>query len=284
MTTTRTDIHRPSEIKPSDYDFIALHYIGPDVDEIGFTASMIVQRDIVDAHQKLTNATWSNHAHGGTCHCCGATALHLCVFYHRDTNQYIVTGIDCADQIADGLAPKMRKFREGVKQEREYAAGKTRRALELEKRGLSHALDSKNGIVYDILEKLRRYGSLSEAQWRFVQNLLVQDVEAAARQKQQDEERAAAKDIPDTLFKDRQTVRMTVVGMKKPDLDAMYPSWKLILKHDDGWLLMGSRPATLDDVERGDVVEFAARFNRGKDSKFGFYSRPTKASVVTAGE
>src|SRR5674476_177968 len=69
--TTRTDIHRPSVIIPSDYQFVAFDYYGPDN---GFMC--ITEQQAFRAHVAQTGGKFSDHDHGGTCDVCGASALY----------------------------------------------------------------------------------------------------------------------------------------------------------------------------------------------------------------
>ena len=58
---------------------------------------------------------------------------------------------------------------------------------------------------------------------------------------------------------------------------------KMLVKDDRGFKLFGTVPAAIDDVEKGDRVTFTARAEASKDDdRFGFYSRPSKASKEAA--
>src|SRR5262245_18972766 len=55
----------------------------------------------------------------------------------------------------------------------------------------------------------------------------------------------------------------------------------MLMRTDDGWKVWGSVPAALDNVLRGDRVQFRAKVQRSQDhEKFGFVSRPTQAKFL----
>ena len=56
---------------------------------------------------------------------------------------------------------------------------------------------------------------------------------------------------------------------------------KMLVQHNDGWKVWGTVPGNFRDV-KGENVRFEARvIISNDDPKFGFYSRPTKAEVVS---
>ena len=280
MTTTRTDIHRPSQITPADYDFVG--FLPQVRQSCGIFENLPYIRgcrQIVTNHMLGTGGGYATHEHGGSCHVCGAYANDMAVWYHAATNEYIKTGITCAEHMDNFDVAAFRREARQARDARDFATGIARRDAQLEEKGMAHAIESQDRTVRDMLGRLRQYGSLSVNQWEYMTTLLEREANHAERQARFDAEREAAAPVP--TFDGRVTVEMTVVGIKPPDKDAMYPCFKLILKHTDGWVLMGSRPASLEDVQRGDSVKFNARVKTSdRDPKFGFYSRPTKATIT----
>jgi hypothetical protein len=56
---------------------------------------------------------------------------------------------------------------------------------------------------------------------------------------------------------------------------------KMLVVTDTGWKVWGTMPAALD-VDRGARVRFTATVKPSDDDPhFGFFSRPTKAQVLT---
>ena len=66
--------------------------------------------------------------------------------------------------------------------------------------------------------------------------------------------------------------------------ESLYGNVLKMLVKADGYKLWGSVPSAIaDEVERGSVVEFAAKIQPSDDDKsFGFFSRPSKAKVYKA--
>ncbi len=186
---TRTDLHRPSAIIPEDYRFVACDYYGGGLDVLGFAG----ERAAFRADMERTGGRFSGHEHGGTCHICGANALYVAKYHHKPTNSYIVTGMDCAEKmdIADAVA--FRSFKKRVAAGRKLYAGRAKAEATLAAAGLQAAWaiftatdtvghQKAESIVGDIVGKLVRYGSISDAQAGLVSRLLGDIAARPARQ------------------------------------------------------------------------------------------------------
>jgi hypothetical protein len=291
----RTDVHRPSAINPSEYVFVALGYQGPSmgvVDE---------HRRIFMEHMKSTGGKFAHiERESGGCDVCGAACLYTARFYHEQSNTYITTGLDCAAKLDMGDAILFRNFREQVKAGLEAAAGKAKAQRILADAGLSRCWDiytaeyhtlprDRNGnwffeenTIRDIVGKLVGWGSISEKQTDFLARLLTKIDERAARQAQREAEAAAAKPLP--AFEGRVTVVGKVLTTKV--VESPYgESIKMLVQHADGWKVWGSVPSNLpiDDI-KGSTVQFDASIQKSdQDDKFGFFKRPSKASILTPG-
>lgn len=196
--TQRTDIHRPSAIRPEDYEFIAVFPHGVDGPETGYA-----RREASEAFNRHMEchpgAKFSGHEHGGFCMVCGnANALTYAVFYHADTNSYVRMGQDCATKMDMGVENAFRAARTEAEALRKSTKGKLLAKAKLAEAGLDRAWDiyaatERTGYRYeettisDIVGKLVRYGSISDAQQGFIVKLLAKlDGRSAA-----DAERAA---------------------------------------------------------------------------------------------
>jgi hypothetical protein len=113
------------------------------------------------------------------------------------------------------------------------------------------------------------------------------DAERKERLNAERAERDAARaDLP--AFQGRATVLGTVISTKVVESD-FGTTVKMLVEHADGWKVWGSVPNSLfliGDTQRalvrGDVVRFDAKIQKSdQDPKFGFFSRPTKATLVT---
>jgi hypothetical protein len=285
--TARTDIHRPAAIEPADYDFVAFRYLK--LEDYGDVAYLNAQRAKLDAHMARTGGSYSQHEHGGTCFICGASCIYQAVFYHRATNAYIRCGLECSDKMSmDDSA----MFRKTVRGALEQIAGKKKAEAVLADAGLSAAwkiyvtTDARDDTrdmqtIRDIVGKLVQYGALSDRQMAFLTTMVQRherrDVIAA--------ERAAANEAaaPLPITAERVAVRGTVLAVKHEDNDG-FVSHRMLVQHADGWKVWGSVPSAFlgqENFGRGVTVEFmAALVPSDRDSKFGFFKRPSKARIV----
>jgi hypothetical protein len=309
MTTTstrkRTDIHRPSAIVPSEYDYFASDYIGPSDLDDAFDAER------KDREKMIADNGWreSTHEHGGTCHVCGATASYISYFVHRPTGEYIITGEDCAHKLGLKDNGAFKTLRKRVKSAREYATGKKRAKITLEDLGMVAAWDwfvtdsekdyddiaisdkypewiarrhaANINILSDMIAKLIRYGSWSDRATAYAKSLWekVEDWRATADEavKRSELERESAADAP--------TGRVHVSGevVSTKDIDTPYGiTTKMLVKTSKGWKLWVSVPRAISGVERGERVAFTATVTPSDDDpKFAFGKRPSKALIIS---
>jgi hypothetical protein len=325
--TVRTDIHRPAVIEPKDYEFIKFDYLPSSGDVLGDAEFLAAERARFRAHMEMTGGRFSHHEHGGSCHICGAGAVYTATFWHKPSNVYIHTGLECASKLE---CSGVEAFRREVKRGLEATAGKRKAKATLEAAGMSGAWDvylatdkkwadyrvayeewrkanpepemvSVDGYyceevgapkvvanswavntVLDIVGKLIRYGSISEKQMAFVGKL----VDQIAREPEIAAARAAEAEaaMPVPVCDKRMTVKGTVLTVKAPEEGARFPSYKMLVRHADGWKVWGTVPSSvLDEIERGDEIEFVASVKvSDRDPKFGFASRPGKAKLIKA--
>lgn len=203
--TKRTDIHRPSAIQTSDYEFVACMTDRADAD-----LSLLDERKTLIGFMQRTGATYANHDHGGSCMVCGAGFLDYAVFHHTPTNKLVCMGMDCAAKMEMGVDAQFRAFKERVKAGIEAKAGKAKAQAQLAERGLTAAWTVyvtefegrpayEDIITNDMVAKLVRYGSLSDKQWAFLANLVAKiearPVVAAKREAELVEKRATSRHI-----------------------------------------------------------------------------------------
>ncbi len=325
-TATRTDIHRPSAIDPDAYEFIGVEY--QKTEDIGELMMLAEERKRIRAHMARTGGNYSRHRHGGNCHVCGAHCIYTALFYHPETNVYIRTGFDCADKMHMGDERLFRAFKAAIHDARERKAGKHKAQAVLSDAGLSRAwelyemsyhsndlpslvaigavTDRGEGSEYgryvnseelntltDIVGKLITYGSISEAQERFLGKLVYRIDHKAEVLAEREAERQAAADCPTGRVKISGTV------LKVETRDTAYGlQVKMTVKADGGFIVWGTVPSSLELIEvereedgdtwteqraleRGDKVEFTATITPSdRDAKFGFFKRPAKAKLI----
>lgn len=281
---TRIDAHRPSAIIPADYEFVAFEYLR--TDDIADAMFLRQQREMIRDHMTRTGGTYSGHDHGGNCGVCGsANAIYTAMFFHAPSTSYVRTGLDCAEKLeCRGIAA----FRKTCTSALEARAGKRKAEAVLTHADLGAAWTMYNAdhnatqpreesTVCDIVGKLVQYGSLSAAQLAFVRRLLDQIANRAEIEAKRAAETAAAAPVPVT--DKRITIRGTVASVRVPNYDrGDFGPTKILVLHADGWKVWGSLPKELADIQRGAEIEFSAKVTvSDKDTKFGFFSRPTKA-------
>jgi hypothetical protein len=277
----RTDIHRPSIINPEDYEFVAYGYLGPFQFEF-----MRIERERFAAHMAKTGAKFSGHEHGGNCMVCGSVnCIYTANFYHKPTNTYVKTGLECADKLG---CMDAELFRKRVVAAREQLKGKKKAQALLTDYGLARAweiyeaeqspgcVDRNVNILTEIVGNFVKYGSLSDKQQGFLRTL----VERIDNRERVEAERKAANEAaaPLPVTGERTVIRGTVLSVKQVDEYVPGFGFRMLVQHESGWKVLGSVPSVLvGKVSRGDVVEFQAKINPSKnDPKFGYFSRPTK--------
>lgn len=304
MTIKRDDIHRPSVIKPEDYEFVAIIYAGKEADSLAGAVMNAGERDQLRRHMKATGGKFSDHAHGGSCHICGAWAATLAYFHHYPSNQYIVTGEICCNKLDGGHAGTFKAIRDEATALLEAKAGKMKAKGILGEAGLGACYDiyecayedlpkERDGYakyeertIRDIVEKLVKYGSISDKQESFLRSLLGKIEKRDELAKQREEEAANAAPVPVT--EDRIKVEGKIISTRWDSGFGYYDPdvLKILVKHESGYKLWGSCPrAVADDAEKGDSIEFMAKVEPSKDDeKFGFFKRPTKVKLIKAEE
>lgn len=220
----RTDIHRPSQIKTEDYLLVGFRYIGP------YTLSFGDDRVAIEAHRQQTGGFYSGHDHGGTCHICGAHAHTLGVFWHKDTNKYIMAGEDCAAKMDMGGDIAFRFFKKRVAAGLETARGKLRAQKILNENNLSEAWEISQGnsdmweerTIRDIVGKLIQYGMISDKQMAFLGNLIAKIPAREARKAEIIAENAASQHIGTVGKREVFTLTINWVKYFEGDFGATY--------------------------------------------------------------
>lgn len=275
----RTDVHRPSAIDPADYSFVAIECMKLDGD-LGAIEALRIERERLRAHMEQTGGTYSHHAHGGNCMVCGnAQAIYTALFYHAKTNTYIRMGRDCADKCEMGNEQAFRRIMDSVQAAREARAGKLKArgilddlglpdAWALYERGHSEGDGYEENTIRDIVGKLIRYGSISDAQANFVRKLFAQIPERKAKAERIAAERAAAEPAPTGRFK----LEVEVISVREQESDFGTRTVMTVKAIQGGWLAWGTAPL---GVERGNRITLSATFEPSeKDPKFAFFKRP----------
>lgn len=296
----RTDVHKPSNIDPKDYEFVGQECFK--IEGLGDCAYVLQERLKIKEHMDRTGGTYSSHEHGGNCMVCGSVnATYTVLFYHSKTNTYVRMGTDCATKCDMGNEADFRSFRTGIKNALEFKAGKEKAKAILEKEGLSKAWSlysdmmmisgSWDGIpkeeqtVTDMVGNLVKYGNFSDKQVSYLKVLLNRIDTRPVREAKIQAERAAAKDCPSG----RVGISGVVLSVKMQETD-FGSIQKMTVKAEDGFVVYGTVPSSLGILtvgndqrllQYGDLIRFVATVTPSdKDTKFGFFKRPTNAELV----
>lgn len=282
MTLERTDAHCPSKIEPDDYQFVCFEHVKDQGFEgIGFVAA---QRKILQDHMARTGGTYSSHEHRGNCMICGnGNAIYTILFYHAKTNSYIRCGQDCAEKLSYSSA-EFNAFRARFQDAINARAGKAKARAVLERIDMVEALDVtlnddgtptpfEERTIVDLVDKLVKYGELSEKQMLFLGNLLDQIKRRPQIEEQRRKEAETAEDCPIGR------IEMTGVVLSIKTYEDDYGvHTKVLVKTDRGFKVYGSR---FSNCNKGDRVTFKGTLERSeKDCKFGFFKRPHAIKII----
>jgi hypothetical protein len=316
MDTTRNDIHRPSEIIPSNYQYVAVWTMN--IQGLGDCEFILREREQAKAHMAKTGGQLRHYANGSCGVCGNVQAIYLVLFHHAISNEYIVVGMNCAEKLDLGCDfTAMQQFKRNCADARDQQAGKRKAIALLSDAGMidawevgntsypQHAENCKSihgfghgfecdcdakqattdwnqfpeKTIRDIVGKLVRYGSISPKQMDFVGKLLKQIADRPIIEAQRQAERDAAGPVPTG----RATMKGIVLAVKEVQTETSFHygddgvRWKLLIKLENGSKVYGSR---FDNHEKGDAVFFTATVEASKDDpKFGFYSRPRAAQT-----
>lgn len=307
--TKRTDLAAPSVIDPAAFVFVAGVYFGNPGEEFDVvlgdwmaekseTPDWFSKREVVrKAFAPLDPA--GNFTRKGTCDHCGARFDWGAVYQHT-SGAHIVVGNVCADNTLSvpsrhDLDVKRLKSRIAAAKETARNAAKAR--TEAVEGGYSWLYDCTHthATLVDIARKGLAWGGLTVGQITLVKRFhdgtpAEWEVKKAARDAVRAAEEAAAEPVPVTEA--RIDVEGEVLTVKEQD--GYMPGQtvlKMLVKTAAGYKLWGSVPTNLlndisydnagNETLRGKRVKFSARVERSKnDAKFGFFNRPTKASVI----
>jgi hypothetical protein len=301
----RTDIHRPSAIVPGDY--VEICYL-PNVTDFGTAQFALVERERLNKHQASTGGK-TVYPSGGSCAICGnVNALSHVVYYHEKANEYIRVGEDCARKMdIDFDDAKYSAFKRNLEDARRNVAGKAKAENLCIDNGCIvqwgwYAAEPANGTdergtwwlglskyqqtAYDMISKLVRYGSLSEAQWRYLGQLpQYHDLDAVrkAQWAAQDAQRAATSTHVGAIGERREftaTVRFTKFF---ENTDGRYYSagWTLTMMDDNaGNVLVWKGSGFGDDITRGSKITFKATVKDHSEYKGVKQTIVTRAKLV----
>ena len=223
------------------------------------------------------------HGDQDRCACCGQRLKYACEVVHKPTATGYYVGRSCASKI-DALRPYIGAIETSSVALAERAACNSRE----QKFRSTHAADcpaldwaaspTAPAIAKDIIAKLRRFGSLSVKQTSLLERLRASDV---AR-------RSSATGSAAAFGEGRTNIGGVVVSMKQETEDGSFGTelnrWTMVVDCGNGVRLRGTCPQALLDAKVAitDRIQFCAVVRPSShDPLFGFFSRPTKAAIIT---
>lgn len=299
----RNDIHSPKNIIPSDYEFVTIRMF----DDTGYSAREFGQ------HREMTGGKFSNHQDNGGCDVCGTQMNNYAVFYHEKTNKYIRTGVECAGKIETGHEDEFKRAAQIRRANKRRIKGRAATMKRLPA-DVGYKLDElftdqwNRNMLTDILDVLGvsyqdsgdfYYDSL-EKTIIIIRNLVFDSAKYYLSSKQIEFLISLVKGLDEKVYNyhNSEKIKAEQKANAKPVvegrgvvfgevLSVKYQSGlygdilKMLVADDRGFKVWGTAPASIaDDVERGDFVEFTATLVASDhDESFGFFKRPTKASI-----
>lgn len=305
-TTTRTDVHRPAILDPADYKAVGsfdLH----DTEGYEYIEPEHADRE----HAETRHGNW-NDEHYGRCQHCGHHLRHGEVFLHIPSGELLAVGMTCAtkldlpdrDAVTDRLIGRRRvlarlrgRFVNGDPRARQACEAATAAAVTaLENSDLSLSeMKTVNTFLADIGRRFEREAYLSPKQIEAAWWSAERDRQYAIRLDLQEQQREAENADRDPVPVSESRIQVTGEVVKTDwTEDTGYGSRKVMtVKDDRGFLVWGSVPDSIYNVEREQRVTFMARVEASKgqeatdwqverkaDPYFGFFKRPTKAEII----
>ena len=274
---TRTDIHRPAALITEDYEYVLAYDQHPEEGD----------RRALQAYLARTGRTFGENHSAGSCYHCGARARYVAVLLHKPTGDLIKVGEQCLDNRFTLATPAFHALRKAAQLNRERQAIKTARLAwfaEDTQREMAYnwATEQVNagsygweGTRHSFVHKINRYGSTSD---KFVA-MIIRDMERTA---EREARRAAEAETARPVVTGKVQVTGEVLSVKFQD-NAYGGRMVMTVRDDRGFKVWGSVPSAIDSVERGERVTFTATVEASDtDETFGFYKRPTKASILEA--
>ena len=234
---------------------------------------------------------------GGSCDHCG-TGIHYHFVIRSAEGDEFVVGSSCVEKTPDRKLIRVVRFQMSrMQQERKRAQraeedrlsarrnAAAARSFLADHPGLHRSLTTDNVTTRDIARKLALRGSLSERQVSYVHSLARQ-VERAAEWKAQEQQLL---DVPISIGRVELTGRILTTKLKESDWGTSLKMMVMVETAGGNFKVWGSVPRAIEestvDELRGQQIRFTAMVEPSRqDPKFGFFKRPTKASIIEAQE
>ena len=274
----RSDVHRPVDLTPEDYEWVGAYdnqpdagsYVGPGGD-FEVAPGVTVQGTNWDnanyryLHDLVESSTTARYGDGLQCDHCGARIRYVAVYRHKPTGDHIAVGETCADGRLSLDKETFQRLRKAAALDRQAQARKAaarERLAEvgdpvvvslLDRETEQEALEGpaqaaySHDIVSDIRFRLWRYGTVSDRQVELVRKIYDR---VAAEQEQEQEPEPPKVPVPVGTHQ----VEGRILGMRYQD-----SQWggqvKMLVEvetPDGNYKVWGTLPAALRDLYRID--------------------------------
>lgn len=311
--TPRNDVHRPGLIVPADYRYM-FSYSYPSLGGApgynlgllnairrGEPTYQVPQYGVVNGAVVCTGYFTATNPWGklpffrktsgseSGCSICGAHYLHGDAWLHEPSGEVVLIGHMCADKMdrtmdrGDWTAnmkamAQLRKTAEYQQMKAQQAEARATQAIQFldNHEGLREALETDHFITRNLKDNLLRWGNLSEKQIGLAFKLAKEAAEAKANPEAQ---------VP---LIEAPTGRVALVGtvlsVKTSESPYGLQTKMLVevVRPEGTFKVWGTVPSNLlMNVGRGNRISFSANVIP-KEPGFGFFSRPTQATFLTA--
>jgi hypothetical protein len=271
----RDDIHSPSNFDPAEYVYVGAFDSGILDEQISYDqAADRARLMMLLTTDGFPNGNWNTR---GTCDHCGANFRYVTVWAHMD-GEYIAVGTVCAEERFD--LPNRVSFDIKRLKAQAASAAKLRQADDfIAAHGLAEVIEVDHYITRDILGKLRKYGSISEAQVNLLRKLHREAAERAGAAARREEETKVAAPLGRTEYEGV----VIKLAEKYSDFDGS-TYWKMTVKVTDEilggvYFVHVTKPSKLQ-IRTGETVRMTATLSHGNDSHFAFGKRPSGAQKI----
>lgn len=286
----RTDIHRKSELIPTDYEHVLSYNLATQEDgwpipSFGVSCHRGKHTEnglcCIVGMKSNPNIKWAKHGSTGQCTACGTRFIYGEVWKHIPTGEHIHIGHICGrnyglDFDRSEFDNKAEKAKRATMQELVQERNRQEKEEFLaEYPGLKEAFETDHYIIQDIKARFEQYRTITEKQVELVFKLHKQ---ATIPQKEEKKTTAPT---------GKQTFKGKIVSEKVHE--GYYGTTiKITVKVETPngiWLAWGTKPKGLGrEDHKGKTVELTATLSRSSDdSSFAFFKRP-KGKIVELAE
>ncbi len=308
-----TDAHAPKNLVTEDYQYVTsmdldekppMMAVSPAPGVVYFTFDPSKAKDWLQQRNKLFALFKDSPEHvnqdSHTCDHCGAHFRYCAIMRYKPTGNCLIIGETCLENRFARATTEFQDMRRQAQLDRDkHRILEARKAFAEKNPDLTFLAFGDipveiawNSFLQDLARKLRIYGELSEKQIEAARRTIVKSYEGAKKHDENEIKRAEEKANAQPVITGRIEITGLVLSVREPAEDAIFPSWKMLVRDDRGFKVWGSVPIALCrfvnasghevwlgwDSIKDHRISFVGTVEQSKDDPtFGFYSRPTNA-------